>query len=500
MDQKTLKALLRQDLFTFIDKSFQEVDGGIFISNWHIEVIAYYLSLVEAGEIKRLIINLPPRGLKSLCASVAFPAWILGRNPDQRVICASYGLDLGIKHGLGTRKIMESSWYKGAFPGLKFGPKQTETLLSTGKSGGRQTISVGGPMTGFGGNVIIIDDPMKVADASSLSKRIEVQEWYSNTLYSRLDNKAEDAIVIVMQRLHEDDLSAYVQELEDWTVLSIPAMAQQDLEYPFSNDHAYEYPAGAVLDEEREPIEILDTIKATLGSAQFSAQYLQKPVPHGGNLIKWHWFKRFDLDDPPVFDAIIQSWDVASSILEGRSYSVCTTWGIAGENVYLIAVYRRRLEAPDLIHAARDLFRLHQPHLILIEKAGPGLALFQHLAGEMRGHCQIWGTTPRGDKALRAELVTPMLERGEVGIPYAAPWLDDFYNEVLGFPAGKYNDQVDSMTQFLHHRDTMIHRANSQSRRRKNTGTATARPANRKSALRSNQVLLEISQRWNSDW
>ena len=203
-----LLALLREDLLSFSRRCFQTVvPGQTYQHNWHLEALASKLIYALEGGSRRLIITLPPRGLKSLFCSVALPAFALGRDPTQRIICASYAQDLAAKHARDCRAVMESAWYREAFPRTRIDPrKNTEAEIETTAKGFRLATSVGGTLTGRGGRLVIIDDPLKPGDAMSDAKRESVHQWYETTLLSRLDNKAEDVIIVVMQRLHVDEL------------------------------------------------------------------------------------------------------------------------------------------------------------------------------------------------------------------------------------------------------------------------------------------------------
>ena len=211
-EREFLNLSLRQDLTAFIQHSFQTVaPGHVYQHNWHIDAIAWHLEQCLDGRIKRLIITLPPRHLKSHCASVAFPAWVLGRNPGKRIICASYSNDLAVTLARDCHAVMTSAWYRKVFPKTRLDPSKNAAIdFSTTARGFRLATSVGGSLTGRGGNIILVDDPLKAADAMSDAERDRVNEWFRNTLYSRLDNKAEDCIVIIMQRLHVDDLVGHL--------------------------------------------------------------------------------------------------------------------------------------------------------------------------------------------------------------------------------------------------------------------------------------------------
>lgn len=229
-DRVLLDAILRSEFYSFVQAAFPIVSSGeALLRNWHIEVMAYALTRVMRGEIKRLIINVPPRSLKSITASVAFVAFLLGHDPTRRIICVSYAESLARKHARDTRALMRSPLYRRLFPGTRISPlKDTELEFMTTKGGFRLATSVGGALTGRGGSLAILDDPMNPVEAYSETSREAVKQWYANTLLSRLDNKAEDAIVVVMQRLHIDDLVGHLLEHDDWEVLKLPAIAQSD--------------------------------------------------------------------------------------------------------------------------------------------------------------------------------------------------------------------------------------------------------------------------------
>src|SRR5438034_6681360 len=247
------------------------------------------------GEIKRLIITVPPRSLKSICALVAFPAFVLGHYPTRRIICVSYAEALARKHANDCRALMRSTLYHRLFPNTRISnAKDTELEFATTRGGNRLATSIGGTLTGRGGNLIVIDDPLKPQDAYSEAARENTKQWYSNTLLSRLDDKTKDAIIVVMQRLHLDDLVGHLLEQEGWTHLNLPAIAESEFRIPLGPGRYHLRRVGDLLHPEREPREVLDEFKRSMGSLDFAAQYQQEPVAEGGNLIKWDWFQFYD--------------------------------------------------------------------------------------------------------------------------------------------------------------------------------------------------------------
>lgn len=291
MNQAEYAYVLRRDFVSFIERSFYELNPQTrFIPGLHIEMMAAKLEACRQGKIKRLIINLPPRGLKSHCTSIAFVAWWLGHNPAGHVICASYGQDLADKLARDCRTVMQSAWYQRLFA-TRLAGRQAVHDFSTTEQGSRFATSVGGVLTGRGADLILLDDPLKPDDALSETCRVAVNEWYDNTLLSRLNDKANGRIIIIMQRLHQDDLVGHVLEQEPWEVLSFPAIADEDethvIESPFGR-RLFNRKKGEVLHPEREPLSVYEAMRQKVGEYNFLSQYQQNPAPPGGALVKPH--------------------------------------------------------------------------------------------------------------------------------------------------------------------------------------------------------------------
>ena len=452
-DRNLLDAILRRDLAAFVQKAFHVVSPGPYHDNWHIQAIAWQLQEVAAGRVKRLLITIPPRHLKSICASVALPAWILGRDPTRRIICASYSTDLATKHARDCRAIMEADWYRRVFPRTRLDPdKNAELEFMTTRRGFRYATSVGGTLTGRGGNLIIIDDPMKAQEAMSETKRQAIRDWYSNTLYSRLDSKVDDAVVLIMQRLHVDDLAGHVLESGGWVHLNIPAIAETAQRYQVGDGQFYDRRTGELIDPRRESYAVLEDLKRTLGSYDFSAQYQQAPAPPGGAMVKLAWFSRYR-QHPPYEEGhmIVQSWDTAAKATELSDYSVCTTWYMAKDDFYLLDVFRERLDYPMLKRKVAEQYRrfegMRMPVRVVIEDKSSGTQLIQELHREKLVRPMAF--KPEGDKVMRMYAQSSKIEVGQVHLPFTAPWLQDFETEMMQFPNGKFDDQVDSVSQFL---------------------------------------------------
>jgi predicted phage terminase large subunit-like protein len=281
----------------------------------------------------------------------------------------------------------------------------------------------------------------------SQKSRAHVVDWYFNTLLSRLDDKQNGAIVLVMQRLHEEDLAGVLlRGSDEWTVLSLPAIAQQDEEIPIGNGQVH-FRRADVLHPEREPREVLESLRAQLGPEIYSAQYQQRPVPPGGATIKRAWLRRYD--QLPQSGQVIQSWDVANKQGEENDYSVCSTWRFYDKRYYLIDLLRGRFDFPTLRTKVSQQAKLHKASQILIEDAGFGTALIQELK---TAHFSVVGVKPEYDKKIRMAIQSAKFANGQVFFPKEAPWLRDLEDELFAFPNGRHDDQVDSISQALGHK------------------------------------------------
>ena len=446
------RAICRQDLYSFAMRCFAHLHGrAVFQPNWHLEVIASALQDCLIGGTKRLIINLPPRHLKSLFASIALPAFWLGHRPNAAIIAVTYGQALSEKFARDCRTVMTAPWLQTLFPTRLTTPRATLQELTTTAGGFRLATSVGGVLTGRGADLIVIDDPLKPDEAVSETQRRNVNEWYDGTLYSRLNRKDQGVIIVIMQRLHEDDLVGHLLRHQGWKVLSFPAIAEvdesHDVETIFGR-RAYRRRIGEPLHPEWESLATLDTIRQTIGTYNFAGQYQQSPAPAGGGMVREEWFKRYDPETlDKSFDQVIQSWDTANTPSALADYSVCTTWGIKGGHFHLLNVLRKKLGYPDLKRAVREQHQLFGASTILIEDKASGTQLIQDLIEERMS--MVKGVKPDGDKIMRLHAQTATIENGFVHIPTNAYWLADYLHEMSVFPNGRYDDQVDSTAQAI---------------------------------------------------
>jgi predicted phage terminase large subunit-like protein len=455
-DTKAFHALLRRDLRVFIEKSFHTVVPGVeFLDNWHIAAVAYALERCIAGDINRLVISLPPRYMKSLCVAVALPAFLLGRDPTKKIICASYSKELAEKHASDCQMIMGSDWYRKVFPlTAQSLTKVTQSELATKQNGFRLAASVGGTLTGRGGDVLIIDDPHKADEINSAAKRQAVLGWYEQTAATRLDDMRTGIVIIIHQRLHQEDLAGSLLEKGGWYHLNLPAIAEEDEEIPIGPDQYFSRQCDRVLHPERHSYEELMQRKLDMGDYAFSAQYQQRPSPLGGGIVKWSWFNFYErLKHRMHAEYVVQSWDTATTANESSDWTVCTTWYCIEGGLYLVDLHRAKYEFPQLTGKIFEMAQRFEATDVIVESAGAGQALVQQIQQKInqmshRPFMLSW-SNPRQDKATRLMSQSPEIEAGRVYLPTEADWLDLFRAELLDFPNGANDDQVDSLTLFL---------------------------------------------------
>ncbi len=451
-------AMLRESFPQFLHYSFATLNqGSHFLPNWHVDALCDYLQAVERGQVKRLLINMPPRYLKSLTVSVAWPAWLLGQQPHRRIIAASYAEKLSIKHSLDCRLLLDQPWYKRSFESMQVlsGQNEKHKFVSS-QQGFRLATSVGGTLTGEGGDYLIIDDPINPLNAESQAVRNKANRWFEHTFSSRLNDKKNGAMVVVMQRLHEDDLSGHLLKKSGWELLSLPAIAPRTIWC--NHQPRYE---GEALHPEREDIHQLNRLTMEMGSHVFSAQYQQQPRPKQGAMVRQSWLVYSD--KPPTQGQIVQSWDTAIKAGAANDPSVCITAIIHDNQITLLEVLRERLEYHQLRAAMLARAEKWQPSAILVEDKASGQSLLQDLRAD--SNLPLIPIMPKLDKLTRFAAITPMIEAGRMILPRTALWLDVFEAELMAFPASTHDDQIDALSQLLswwkrreQHKESIIRR------------------------------------------
>jgi len=407
----------------------------------HHSLLIRKLEAVEAGEIRRLMVCMPPRHGKSLTTTEIFPPWYLGRHPDRSVITASYSQEFVEGFGRKVRNHVADPRTRSVFPELQLAEdSQSARRFDTTAGGSYFAVGRGGAITGRGGHLIVIDDPIKDAEeARSDAIRRQLHEWYSQVLYTR--RQAETAIVLVSTRWNLDDLAGYLlreHAEENWDVLNLPAIAEAD--------EGWRKP-GDPLWPERFPLEELEATRRQLGTAGWSALYMQRPVPEEGAIFKLEWWQRYD--ELPEVSQILLSADTAFKAGAANDYSVVTAWGVAKTGFCLLHVWRARAEFPQLKRQLESMAAQWNPNVVLVEDKASGQSLIQELRQNTR--LPIRPVKVDADKVTRAHAVSPLVEAGRVYLPKSAPWLAEFLDELSTFPSGVHDDIVDSTTQALNY-------------------------------------------------
>jgi predicted phage terminase large subunit-like protein len=445
IERQIADAVFRNSFGAFCYRVFEVLSPGQqLIDNWHIDTGCYVIERMVTGEsAKRLALNQPPRTLKSHIASVCLPAWVLGQNPGARIICASYSEELARKFSRDCRALMESPFYRRVFPRSRLNPKKsTETEFETTRRGYRLATSVGGTLTGRGGDILIVDDPIKANDANSEVALTGADEWFHNTALSRLDS-AESLIILAMQRLHQRDLSGILIE-RGWPSLVLPAIATETQTYLIGNNETYTRQAGELLQPQRDTRDAYESKQREVGTRVWTAQYQQNPVPAEGNMIKAAWLARYDFSPAErKFCRFVLSCDPAGKAGIRNDYTAITICGSDNKEIYLLHVSRGHWTVLQMRDRIQFLAREWNVDAAIIEDASSGMGLVQMLREETS--LNVIAQQPKGDKETRLSRHEGRFEAGHILLPKEAPWLPEFESELLGFPNAKHDDQVDAL-------------------------------------------------------
>lgn len=454
-----LTRLAERSLSAYVHEAWPILEPDTpFLPNWHIDLIAEYLEAVTAGEITRLVINMPPRYGKSMLVSVFWPTWEWIRAPHTRWLFASYSESLATKHSLDRRVLLQSPYYRRRW-GRRFrltSDQNEKTEYRNDRRGLMCATSVGGSATGKGGNRIVIDDPHNPVQAESDAQRRHAIDFFLTTLSTRLDDKKRGAIVLVMQRLHTRDLTAVCLE-HGYTHVSLPAEAETRtvIDFPRSK-RTVTREAGDLLWPEREgPAEIAGQ-KTMLGAYGFAGQYQQRPTPRGGGMFKRDWWQFYD-ELPAGLEELAQSWDLAFKGGGDVDFVVGLVAARRGPDIYLVDRFKERATFQQTLVAIR---RMHAQYpnarSIFVEDAANGPAVIDTLKREIPGIIEV---RPEGGKYTRASACEPRVEAGNVFLPRpTAPngarlpsraWVEDFIEQLAVFPKGEHDDDVDAFTQLL---------------------------------------------------
>ena len=442
-----------RNLSEFVRQAWHVIEPGTeYIHNWHIDLISEYMAAVNSGQITRLVINMPPRHMKSIHVTVCYPAWTWTKHPEKRFIKVSYSDSLSRKHNVLTRDIILSPWYQRAW-GDRFTLKadvNRQNEFKNDRQGMMFSTSVGGALTGEGGDVIILDDPQNPLQANSDTEREATITFFKNTLQSRLNDPKTGAFIVVMQRLHEKDLTGHIiAEDLGYTHLCLPAEAPQRtvVTFPISGREIVRE-EGDVLNPQRFDRDVLAGLKKSMGSLQYAGQYGQTPAPAEGIIFKREWMHNFfNQAAAPHMQMLIQSWDMAFTKSEGSAKVAGYVMGRSGSGIYIFDLVNEKMTFTESVAAVRTLTgKWPKARAKVIENKANGPAIVDTLSKQVPGMVEF---NPKGSKEERALSVTPYFEAGNIHFPEpdACPWVHDLIQDLLMFPKGVYKDDVDALVQ-----------------------------------------------------
>ena len=432
-----------EDFMTFVGEMW-----SAFIHGKHHEIMAEAFERVAKGDLKRLIINMPPRHTKSEFASYLLPAWFLGKYPDKKIIQTAHTAELAVGFGRKVRNLVNSADYKAVFPNVSLqSDSKAAGRWNTNQGGDYFAIGVGGAVTGKGADLLIIDDPHSEQEGASSDINVfnRTYEWYTSGPRQRL--QPNGAIVVVMTRWHNKDLTGQVVDAsikrggaDQWEVIELPAIM----------------PSGKPLWAEFWKMEELQALKAELPNSKWMAQYQQDPTSEEGALVKREWWQVWENREPPDCEFIIQSWDTAFMKNQRADFSACTTWGVFYKEdddgmispfVILLDAYKERLEFPDLKTRAMEKYNEYKPDAFIVEAKAAGMPLIFELRA-MGIPVQEYTPSRGNDKISRVNAVSDLFASGVIYAP-STRWAEEVVEEFAGFPNMEHDDLVDSSTQAL---------------------------------------------------
>ena len=443
--------LAARGLREFVRQAWPVVEPATeFVSGWHLDAICEHLEAVTRGQIHRLLISVPPRHMKSLAVSVFWPCWEWITHPERRWLFCSYAAGLAIRDSVKCRRMVESPWYRRRWLDrfVLTSDQNEKSRFENDKAGYRIAIGVGGAATGEGGDRVVVDDPHNVREAESEIVRQSVLDWWDQVMSTRLNDPKRGAMVIVMQRVHENDLAGHVLQQGGYEELKLPAEYEGSQQVTSIGWRDPRTEPGELLWPERFGQEEVEALKRTMGSYAAAGQLQQRPAPAAGGILKRHWWKFYG-EAPRPCSEVIQSWDCAFKDTRTSDFVVGQVWGRHGADKYLLDQVRGRMDCPATIQAVKRLSeKWPQTQAKLVEDKANGPAVIATLKHEIVG---LIAVNPEGGKEVRAHAVSPQIEAGNVYLPdpTIAPWIGGFLDECAAFPNGAYDDQVDAMSQAL---------------------------------------------------
>lgn len=474
------RELAKRSLTEFIRQAWHVVEpGNPYVHGWHIDAIAEHLEAAVRGEIRYLIINIPPRHMKSLLCCVFFPTWVWTFKPETRWLFSSYGENLSIRDSLKCRRVIQSPWYQSSFGDVfrLTGDQNQKTRFENDKTGYRLATGVGGGSTGEGGDFIVVDDPLKAQDAHSVAIRETANDWWDNTMSTRGNNPDRVVRIVIMQRLHEADLTGHLLEkmqADSHRIehLCLPAEYEPtDRATSLGWRDPRTEPGDLLWPERFTPSAIAD-LKRDMSSYAVAGQLQQRPAPDEGGILKkaaWRYWKpagvklpavviRLEdntlleieaVDLPEAFDQMLQSWDCAFKDTKTSDFVAGQVIARRGANKYMLDYYKERIDITGTMKQITAWAgKWNRAIAKLIEDKANGTAVIQMLRDRIAGLIAI---EPEGGKISRAHAVAPEVEAGNVYLPHPAlyPWVNEFIESCAGFPNLAHDDDVDAFTQAL---------------------------------------------------
>jgi len=466
ISQQVLPALYRTSSVTFAERAMAILEPGTpLVMSWHHLAISYQLEMCWRGKIRQLIVNQPPKTLKTHLVSVSFVAWLLLHDPSLRIALICYDEALASTQLRKVRQILRSKWFRRLAPGTRIRKeKDTESLFETTAGGEVRALSVQGGITGHGFDYIIVDDPQKASLAHSETERRNLEELYASAIANRWRNPSKGVLILVMQRLHVDDFTAFLLRACPNTVhLNIPAVLPSDMVFRISDDEECHVPEGTLLEPDRLSHAYLEEMRVLQGEVHFQAQYMQAPLVTGGRVIDPTWFRSFT--QVPTREYRIISIDPAFTE-NGGDFSAALVCDIVGDDVYLVHGEQVQYDYPGLLRWIQGLDKTWGPDLLFIEAIGSGLGLYHHLGDLGIIHVGTIKTHDGLAKLRRMEMVSPKIEAGRVFLPQDADWARQFLRIIGEFPYGSSDDWPDALSQLLLHFTVARQRASYHRRRR----------------------------------
>ena len=421
--------------------SFVKTIWPSFIQGRHHEIIAEKLERVASGELKRLIINMAPRHTKSEFASFLFPAWMMGKNPNMKIIQATHTTELAVNFGRKGKNLLDTEEFREVFPDVKLAAdSKASGRWDTNKGGMYYAVGVGSNLAGRGGDLVIIDDPHSEQTAMSNNGFEDAWDWYTGGPRQRL--QPGGSIVLVQTRWSEKDLTGQLMRsmakdpiADQWEIVELPAI----------------FDSGQPCWPEYWSLDDLTAVKASIPPSKWNAQYQQRPTGEENAIIKREWWQKWPKDELPPLMHVIQSYDTAFMKKETADYSAITTWGIfepeegGPDNIVLLDAQRGRWNFPELKETAYEEYEYWEPDMVLVEAKATGTPLIDEL--RLRGIPALGFAPGKGrDKVTRMHMVAPLFEAGVVWAPVDKKFADEVIEEVVSFPNGDHDDFCDSMT------------------------------------------------------